>query len=751
MRNLLGDLMRHPAWNGAQFDRALSELSKRRSLAVRQILLLHREGRVADEVAALEVLGRLARAEDDAALAAVANDPGAPESARVACALVLLGHDQPDLLSADDVTALVLRWQARFVAEEPALRYPLARLYQLAPRDERAGWIALQDDELHDPEARAGMFEMLLEVERDPALRLFLLEALARTAHAAARAGLRRVAPRGSDERDLITGALAVLAAEADPLHVPDGWSARVGFCDGTGVFPLRFDFRRPGLRPRSALFLLSLDAGVRDALALAGHEVGRYDSLAVDDEAADGPLLFEIPVPAAWAMLIEAERADLRDGRIAPRDHLVARRLLDPLADLAPRSAEPRAAAEPPPAALLARSDRLLDAPGYADWCYDAGEHALDEFRLALLARPRPGAPPDEATVTRAAEALRRAGEARRLTRLLAHNAVAHLAAGESEQAATALAVTGALATGQFAAVPLVRRLVRESLHPGHYFLAPHSEVPSRTAVMGMMLGRRRPTKARIFAVDLAWILMRAFEVWASRLPPRERPHDDRVQDAAFALAQVGTRVTTRRFSGRDAGRTADAADRDALAAELRDDYEALLHDLGWSPPTHDPGLARLVQDLTRATLSLLFDVCLARCDARCPEQPRRLAAPENDRGLFPAGPEAEAFVRSWPGRFAAHPSPAQAAALATVLGDAGSPLNEPDAREAGREAAAAVPAFLCPLCGEHRPAAARSRATLQPHLGGQPQPVCRRCHGIYRRDALFREQIVSRLGSLS
>ncbi|MBP1611788.1 MAG: hypothetical protein H6Q01_451 [Acidobacteria bacterium] len=747
MRNLLGDLMRHPAWNVAQFDRALAELSKRRSLAVRQILLLHREGRVADEVAALEVLGRLARPEDDPALASVANDPRAPESARVACALVLLGHDQPDLLTAADVTALVLRWQARFISEEPALRYPLARLYQLAPRDERAGWIALQDDELRDPEARAAMFEMLLEVERDPALRIFLLEALARTAHAAARAGLRRVVPRGSEERDLITGALAVLAAEADPGHVPDGWSARVGFCDGTGVFPLRFDFRRPGLRPRSALFLLSLDAGVRDALSLSGHEVGRYDNLAGADDDAEGPLLFEIPVPAAWAMLLEAERADLRDGRTAPRDHVVARRLLDPLADLAPRSAEPRADSDASPSALLGRSDRLLDAPGYADWCYDAGEHVLDEFRLGLLARARPSAPPDEATVTRAAEALRRAGEPRRLARLLAHNAVAHLAAGESDEAAAALAVTGALASGRFADVPLVRRLVRESLHPGHYFLAPPSEVPSRTTVMGMMLGRRRPTKARIFAVDLAWILLRAFEVWASRLPPRERPHDDRVQDAAFALAQAGTRVATRWLAGREADRVADASGRETLLAELADDYRALLHDLGWTPPAHDADLARLVESLGHATLSLLFDICLARCEARCPVHPRRLAAPEEGRLPFPAGPEAEAFVRSWPGRFAAHPSPDQASALAAVLGDGERPPNRTDAPSDG----AADPAFLCPLCGEHRPAAARSRAILQPLLGGQPQPVCRRCHGIYRRDALFREQVVSRLGSLS
>jgi hypothetical protein len=746
VRNLLGDLMRHPAWNVAQFDRALAELSKRRSLAVRQILLLHREGRVADEVAALEVLGRLARPEDDPALAAVANDPHAPESARVASALVLLGHDQPDLLTAGDVTALVLRWQARFVSEEPALRYPLARLYQVAPREERVGWIALQDEELCDPEARAAMFEMLLEVERDPALRLFLLEALARTAHAAARAGLRRVVPRGSEERDLITGALAVLAAEADPNRVPPGWTARVGFCDGTGVFPLRFDFRLAGHRPRSALFLLSLDAGVRDALSLAGHEVGRYDGLAAGDDPADGPLLFEIAVPAAWAMLLEAERADLRDGRTAPRDHLAARRLLDPLADLSPRAAEPRAEGAAAPDDLLARSDRLLDAPGYADWGYDAGEHALDEFRLGLLARARPSAPPDDATVTRAAEALRRAGEPRRLARLLAHNAVAHLAAGETAQAAAALAVTSALAAGRFADVPLVRRLVRESLHPGHYFLAPRSDVPSRTTVMGMMLGRRRPTKARIFAVDLAWILLRAFEVWASRLPPRERPHDDRVQDAAFAVAQAGTRVATRWLGGRDGVREQDGS-REALLAELSDDYRALLHDLGWTPPTHDPDLARLVEGLGQATLALLFDVCLARCAARCPEQPRRLASSEEGRRPFPAGPEAEHFVRSWPGRFAALPSPEQASALASVLGEAAGPAN----RAAPLPAAAAAPAFLCPLCEEHRPAAARSRAVLLPHAEGPPQPVCRRCHGIYRRDALFREQVVSRLGSLS
>ena len=133
--------------------------------------------------------------------------------------------------------------------------------------------------------------------------------------------------------------------------------------------------------------------------------------------------------------------------------------------------------------------------------------------------------------------------------------------------------------------------------------------------------------------------------------------------------------------------------------------------------------------------------------CEARCPVHPRRLAAPEDGRRPFPAGPEAEAFVRSWPGRFAYRPSPDQAPALAAALGDGDLPLN----RVSAREDDAAAPDFLCPLCGEHRPAAARSRATLLPHAGGQPQPVCRRCHGIYRRDALFREQVVSRLGSLS
>jgi hypothetical protein len=305
---------------------------------------------------------------------------------------------------------------------------------------------------------------------------------------------------------------------------------------------------------------------------------------------------------------------------------------------------------------------------------------------------------------------------------------------------------VTAALGAGHFADVPLVRRMVRESLHPGHYFLAPASEVPSRTTVMGMMLGHRRPTKARILAVDLAWILLRAFEVWASRLPARERPHDDRVQDAAFALAQTGTRTATR-WMGRRKAPAADAAiadtDRQALHAELRDDYRALLHDLGWAGPRHDPDLAGLTQHLAHATQSLLFDVCLAQCDARCPMEPRRLAPLTEGAPPFPPGAQGEAFVRSWPGRFAAVPSESQAAALAALLDRDGRGLSAPDG--------AAVPAFVCPLCGERRPVAARSRAVLHPHLGGAPQPVCRRCLGLYRRDAAFREGVVSRLGSLS
>lgn len=741
VRNLLGELMRQPSWSDAQFDGALAELSARRSLAVRQILLLHREGRIADEVLALELLGRLARPDDDGALAAIANDPRAPESARVACALVILGHDRPELISSSDITSLVLCWQARFVAEEPALRYPLARLYQAASREERAGWVALQDDELRDPEARAAMFEMLLEVERDAALRLFLIDSLARTAHPAARASLRRVTPQGHEERDLLTSALALLAAEADPTHVPAGWSARVGFCDGDGIFPLRFDFRRNGARPRSALFLLSLDAGVRDALALSGPEIERYDGVATG-EADDGPLLFPIPVPAAWSMLLEAERTDLRDGRTPPRDHLPARRLLDPLADLSPRSALPIASSNPPPVELVARSELLLDAPGYADWRYDAGEHQLDPFRLALLERPRPEAPPDEPILRGALESLRRSGEPRRLARLLAHNAVAHAAAGEQQHADVALAVVAEIAQGRFAEIPLVRRMVSESLHPGLYFLAPPPDIPPRASLIGMLLGRRRPTKGRVFAVDLAWILLRAFEVWASRLPARERPHDDLVQDLAFTLAQGGARRVTRWLGSHSAD--SDPADpREAFRRLLRREYEATLRTSGPPFATDRSAATSLLDHLVKATESLVFDVCLGLCEGRCPAAPRRLAGREAEPRTFPAGPEAERFIRTWPGRFAVAPSREQETPLAALLDDPADPVSASDGP-------AALP-FRCGVCGQRRQAPSRSSAALHPHAGGTTQPVCRRCLGQYRRDASFREQILSQRGSLS
>ncbi len=393
VRDLLGQILTRGAVAPAQFDEAIGALGRRRNVALRQLLRFLAEGRVLDEIAALEILGRLGEREDDPLLARIVNDAALPEVARVVCGLVLLGHDRPDAIVARDVSGMILRWQARFVAEEPSLRLPLMRLYATAPRTERASWAALQDRELSEPEGRAAVFEMLLEIEEDPDLRSFLLEALSRVAAPASRAALRRIEPHGPEERDVITGALAALAAAADPERVPEGWSARIGFCDGAGSYPLRFDFRRPGRRPRGAVFVLNHDSGVREALALSGSEVHRYDELGGDGRGEDpGTLIFPLPVPEALGLLVDAERNDRREGRRPPRDHDRARRLLDPLADLRPRLPDPLSPHVDVDEAR--RSEELLDHPGYAGWFYDAGDRLLDPLRIEARARRRRRAP---------------------------------------------------------------------------------------------------------------------------------------------------------------------------------------------------------------------------------------------------------------------------------------------------------------------------------------------------------------------
>ncbi|MBP7147442.1 MAG: hypothetical protein KBD01_07840 [Acidobacteria bacterium] len=740
VRDILGQLLTRSSWGPVQFEQALEELSRQRRIALRQILLFYGEQRVADEVAALELLGRLARPEDASILAGVANDPTAPEPARVACALALLGHDRADLITDRGVSGLVLRWQARFVAEEPSLRFPLLRLYRRAGREDRAGWIALQDQELKEPEGRAAVFEMLLEVEEDPDLRVFLLEALSRAPHAACRAALRRVRPQDHEERDIITGALACLAAAADAECVPDGWSAKAGFCDGTGSYAVRFDFRRRGARPRSAMFVLNLDNGVREVLALTGGEVDRYDALPVEQLAPcpeDGPptLLSPLPVPEALGLLVDAERSDQREGRTAPRDYLVGRRLLDPLADLRPRLPDPLPV--PLAADLAQRSAELLELPGYSGWFYDSGDHTLDELRLELLHRGKPGRRPSEEVITRAAEKLARAGEARRLARMLRHNAMVHRNAGEPEYAAIALSTAMALGTGSFITLPLVRRMICESLHPGHYFFAPSPDGPSRATLLGMMLGRGRPTKGRVFAVDLAWILGRAADVWLSRVPSANRPHADHVQDAVLAAAWAGARCVGRWLARRAEGHPLRDG-RERFRAELLGEFRGALAATHF-PEHAEGGKARLADMMVAATEALVFSVCLRNCPHRCPADPRRLARDAARPEPFPAGPGAEIMLRTWPGLYAVQPNAAEQRFLAEFL-RAGS--NRP------RRAAGSDGVFICVLCGQPRPAGART--TVRFGGTGEEQLVCRRCRARYRRDPAFRSTVVSSHGEI-
>ncbi len=730
----------------AEFEAALSSLGRRRKIALRQLLRFFAEGRVADEVAALEVLGRLSGQEDDATLSRVVNDPSAPEGARVACGLVLLGHDRADLIRSSDVSGLVLRWQARYVAEEPSLRGPLTRLYATASRVERASWAALQDRELSEPEGRAAVFEMLLQIEEDPDLRSFLLEALSRVPDPSCRAALRRVEAQGPEERDFITGALAAMAAAADPDRVPAGWTARIGFCDGTGSFPLRFDFTHPTRRPRSTVFVVNLESGVREALPLSGGEVQRYDELGPRFEAAAGeppPMMFPLPVADALGLLSDAERADRRENRVPPRDYPRARRLLDPLADVRPRWPDPLP--NPLSFAEVRRTADLLEHPGYAGWFYDAGDQVLDDLRLEVLHAGHPQA--DDGVVTRAAERLVRSGEPRRLLRMIRHNALVHRLAGEPDVAGLAMAASASITAGGFVGLPLVRRMLRESLHPGHYFFTPMPEVPDRLEFAANLVGDHRPTKLRVIAVDLALALARAFEVWLSRTPSGERPHGDLVQSAVAALAQAGARTIARGGAALAAtalpaeGRPHGDAFPAELRARLRRRYEAVLATSTFPRLRSDPGHTRLLDLAVRATEALVTRCCLGSCPQRCPVDPRGSGREALLAGRFPAGYEAELYVRTWPGVFLHEPTPAQRAALSAFI-------KRPPLK-AARGGRSAEP-FVCGLCGDERPGTARARSLLVPHDGSEAEPVCRKCRDRYRRDPAFRAETMVRRGKL-
>lgn len=724
VRELLGMILSRANLPPHDFDRAVAQLGRQRRIALRQILLFYQDGKVVDEVAALELLARLARLEDESWLSGVANDPRAPAGARVACALILLGQNRPEALSAPDISGQVLRWQARFVVEEPQLRYPLVRLYSQASRDDRLGWVGMQDQELRDPEARAAVFEMLLSVESDRELRLFLLEGLSRLPHPASRAALRRVRPQPGEERDLVTGALAALAAAADPDKVPEGWSARAGFCDLSGSFPLRFDFRKPGARPRAALFVVSLFHGVREALALSGGAVDRYDALPVPgaDNLDQGiPLLAALPVPEALGFLAEAERQDQRAGRQPPRDFLQARRLLDPLADLRSRPAGPTPRSHSP--GIARRSGALMDHPGYSGWFYDSADHQLDPFRLELLRAGDPADGPSEDLISKASDHLAAAGESSRLIRLLRHNARVHQAAGEEELSRLALAAAGALSAGGFSRLPLVRRMVRAGLHPGHYFFAPAPDPLPRPTLVGLMLGRQTPTKGKVFAIDLAWILARALDVWLSRVPSGERPHTDTIQEAVTNLAWSGARCIMRWLAKAPPGPSRTASNR--LRKGLDQQYLRALDSVAFPQVKRDPGWESLRGTLVAATWEMVFGLCLGPCPQRCPETPRQNGRQALRPGPFPAGEEAARFICSWPGPYAVKPDSEQEGNLTAFL--------------LGRKQPGKGRSFRCVVCGKTRRVTRTSPRAVTAGQGECLQPVCASCQRRLQQDSAF------------
>ncbi len=744
LRDILARLIDRGWWRPNQYEQALDRLVKQRKLALRQMLLIFEEGRVTDEVAALEILGRLATKEDDAQLAAIANSSRAFEGARVSCALVLLGHDSSERITAPDVSGLVLRWQARHLAEEKSMREPLVRLYGSAPREERARWIVLQEQEVSEPAGRAAIFEMLLEHEEDRELRRLLLEGLTRYPSPCARAVLQRVQPQAPEERESIMAALARFAADADTRTVPEGWSARVGFCDGSGSYPLRFDFRHPMSRERSVLFLLDLECGVREALALVGSDVARYDKAGAAEDGREMGSLHTLSVPQALGLLHQAERAGLRCECYSPLDFRDARQFLDPLADL--EIQRPSLALSGDPNLDPQDTRRMLDGPGYAGWYFDAGDHIFDDLRLEVLRTCDPDSPPDADLVTRAAERLQESGEAAKIARRLDHNAFVHHCAGQMRLAATALATAKACLTEEFPQIPLVRRMMRESVHPGHFFFAPVPDCTQRNDLALLMLSSARPTRGRVLAVDLAWILTRATDVWLSRVPSGERPHGDHVRSAVLELAFVGARWVTGWMSNYEEPETGDQeAMRVSFGSwrrSLRERYRDTLREMPFPPPPWDAGFERLTDLLTWATETLVFSICLCQCEYRCPVNSRRSGAACLAAESFPAGEDAELKIRSWPGLYFQQPTSLQEGALRALV----------EASGAGKTLYEKKPTFHCGVCGMDRPITARSRSQVHPQgADGGGQDVCRRCQRRYRHDPEFRDELTRRLGPLT
>ncbi len=734
LRRELRDLIDHLVEGGCgrrrRFEEILQRLGRSRRLALRQMIAILRHHPVGDQVSALEILGRLAHPSDATQLAAIASDSQEPEACRVLCALVVLGLNQGELLAGAEISGLVLRWQARHLAEEPGLREPLLRLYSAAPAAERRRWLALQDDQLDEVEGRAAVFEMLLEAETDPALREMALEALIRLPHPTVRAALRRIHPSGPYERDFVTGALAALAASAEPLAVPEGWQARVGFCDGSSAFPLRFDFRLEGHRPRCALFILDLERGPSEALALVGNEVARYDGLDWDvpgqGASTDQPELYPIEISQALALLEEARRL-AAPGRIpACPDFDDACRLLDPLADVMPVTPDALPLPDVPDA--LQRSSLLVDLPGYAGWFYDGGDRFLDDLRQEHLEGPEPLGPPAAELIDTAIDRLIERGEPARISRRLRHNTVVHRLASQLEFGAIAMAASAACQTREFRHLPLVRRIVTRSLHPGHMFFSPTPDATERSDLAEMLIEDGTPDRHLAFTVDLAWILTRAMEVWLARIPIDDRPSGEQARLAILSLAPPVARWIEGFL---DRAEALPATAWEQAGADLRAVLGRHLETCAFPRPAVDPQWHELFALLAGAARVLVFEICLDQCHMHCPAHPRLPAGRALDHGVFPAGRQAEIRIRTWPGILRCE-VPVHLRPILSRLLDM--------ARQRQPR-----PPFLCGICREPRPGTARARSRVE-DASGEQQPVCRRCQGRFRRNEALRRQLAER-----
>jgi hypothetical protein len=288
-------------------------------------------------------------------------------------------------------------------------------------------------------------------------------EATSKTVRTAARRALYRLRQAGVDRR-------APIAPPVAPrIGLGEAWMSAV---DGTGGRGLWLTLVGPYGERTLLAAMLSDETGVLDfsAGAIAKKRIDeRFRAL-----RAESPLPWvSIPPIWAWALLVQAaDRARATGGAVPAELQRWIARLGAPAAEPAPIHARlPAMAPEDP--ALLARSVALLALPELAGWFLDPSSVSSEslewlqarESRLVVsdqIKAERLAALVDRIIETRFDAPLRRLWQGR-----LEAQAYVLLALGREAEAASAVAVARALATGgdTLRRIPFLRALVERSL----------------------------------------------------------------------------------------------------------------------------------------------------------------------------------------------------------------------------------------------------------------------------------------------